>query len=79
MMTKTIKKWKKIFWPGPVCGCKFFITTKGQVPSGADLLVMYDPVQRQIPQRWSPKVNRATSKPRLSGGVWRVSDTVATP
>ena len=25
MITKTIKKWKTIFWPGPVCGCKFFI------------------------------------------------------
>ena len=25
MITKTIEKWKKIFWPGPVCGCKFFI------------------------------------------------------
>jgi hypothetical protein len=26
-----------------------------------------------------PKVNRATTKPRLSGGVSRVSDAVATP
>jgi hypothetical protein len=25
MITKMIKKWKKLFWPGPVCGCKFFI------------------------------------------------------
>ena len=22
------KKMKKIFWPGPVCGCKFFITLR---------------------------------------------------
>ena len=20
------KKWEKILWPGPVCGCKFFIS-----------------------------------------------------
>ena len=27
MITKIIK-FKNIFWPGPVCGCKFFITVE---------------------------------------------------
>ena len=33
MITKMIKKWEKIFWPGPVCGCKFFISLEVKLPT----------------------------------------------
>ena len=37
MITKMIKKWKKLFWPGPVCGCKFFIRLQeGYAGDGGD-------------------------------------------
>ena len=39
MITKMIKKWK-IFWPGPVCGCKFFINVYFLFPSCFSMLTL---------------------------------------
>ena len=35
MITKMIKNEKKLFWPGPVCGCKFFIMVAHAACNGA--------------------------------------------